>query len=76
MIDTFLWPKTWFLQPHPTPTPTRSLLFNVLFASMNVLLVNLAPSTRPSSLHICPENSVFSGCHEFVGLVDTLEPLI
>jgi len=72
MFDTFLCPKTWFLQPPPTPTPTPDLLFNVLFASMNVLLVNLAPSTHPSSLHICPENSVFSSYHEVIGLVDTL----
>lgn len=71
MFDTFLCPKTWFLKPPPTPTPTPALLFNVLFGSMNVLLVNIAPSNRPSSLHICPENIVFSGCHEFIGLVDT-----
>ena len=48
----------------------RRLKVNVLFGSMNVLLLNLAPSTHPYSLHICPENSVFSGCHEFIGLVD------
>jgi hypothetical protein len=38
---------------------------------MNVLLVNLAPSNHPLSLHVCPENILFSGCHEFIGFVDT-----